>query len=77
MKSKMQLFEKKNVRSVWDEEQEKWWFSVADVCAILAESEDGRKYWSVLKTRLKIEVRKALTDEWDKAGVNQGEEYAF
>jgi len=168
-KNKIKLFEERQVRTAWDEKAEKWWFSIADVCAILAESEDGRKYWSVLKTRLKkegsqlatncsqlkmqaadgkmyltdvadteqvlrliqsipskkaepfklwlakvgneridetvdpeqsinraiqnyrrlgyseswinqriktIEVRKALTDEWDKSGVKQGEEYA-
>ena len=170
MENKIQIFEKQRVRSVWDEENEKWWFSVVDIVGILAESENPRKYWSVLKTRLKqegselatncsqlkllapdgkfyltdvadieqilrliqsipskkaepfkqwlaqvgreridevidpelsierailnyrrlgysenwinqriksIEVRKALTDEWDKAGVKQGEQYAF
>ena len=168
-KNKIKIFEEKQVRAVWDEDNEKWWFSVADVCAVLTDSIDGRKYWSVLKTRLKkegselttncsqlkmeaadgkkyltdvadteqilrliqsipskkaepfkmwlakvgneridetvdpelsigraiqnyrrlgysenwinqrlksIEVRKALTDEWDKSGVEQGEEYA-
>jgi hypothetical protein len=39
----------------WDEVGEKWWFSIADVCAVLTDSVDGRKYWSVLKTRLKKE----------------------
>jgi len=174
MKSKIQLFEKKNVRSVWDEELEKWWFSVVDIVAILTEQSTQRgasNYWAKLKERLKnegaeqlltncqqlkmlapdgkmrltdvadteqvlrliqsipskkaepfkvwlaqvgreridetidpelsidraiqnyrrlgyseswinqriksIEVRKTLTDEWDKAGVKQGEEYAF
>jgi hypothetical protein len=57
MKSKIQLFEKANVRSVWDEEQEKWWFSVVDIVAILTESDyqTARKYWKVLKGRLKDE----------------------
>jgi hypothetical protein len=179
MKNKVQLFEKANVRSVWDEEQEKWWFSIVDTVGILTDSDyqSARKYWKVLKGRLKdegcelfsvtnepvtncyqlkmlapdgkmrltdvadteqilrlvqsipskkaepfkmwlaqvgreridetidpeisidrailnyrrlgysenwinqriksIEVRKALTDEWDKSGVTQGEEYAF
>ena len=170
MKSKIQLFGKANVRSVWDEEQEKWWFSIVDIVEILTDSENPRRYWSDLKRKLKsegsqlyenivqlklqaadgklyltdvadteqvlriiqsipskkaepfklwlakvgeeridetidpelsidraiqnyrrlgysenwinqriksIEVRKALTDEWDKSGVKQGEEYAF
>jgi hypothetical protein len=169
---KIKLFEEHQVRAVWDEENEKWWFSVVDIIAVLTEQSDytkSRKYWSVLKVRLKkegselatncsqlklvaadgkkyltdvanteqilrliqsipsrkaepfkmwlaqvgnerldetvdpelsinraiqnyrhlgysenwinqriksIEIRKALTDEWDKSGVQQGEEYA-
>jgi len=170
-KNKIKLFEKTQVRHVWDEEAEKYWFSIVDICAVLTDSEyqTARKYWKVLKGRLakegsqlvtscyqlkmlapdgkmrltdvadteqvlrliqsipskkaepfklwlakvgseridetidpelsidraiqnyrrlgysenwinqrikSIEVRKALTDEWDKSGVKQGEEYA-
>ncbi|MDR1416054.1 MAG: hypothetical protein LBJ57_01385 [Prevotellaceae bacterium] len=164
------MFEKQQVRSVWDEDGEKWYFSIVDVVGILTESENPQVYWRVLKKRLadegnetvtncnglrmlapdgkmrltdvgdteqilriiqsipsknaepfkmwlakvgseridetidpelsidraiqnyrrigysenwinqrikSIEVRKALTDEWDKAGVKQGQEYAF
>ena len=172
MKDKIQIFEKQPIRAVWDENAEKWWFSVVDICTILTDSDyqTARKYWKVLKGRLieegnetvtncyqlklaapdgkmrladvadteqvlrliqsipskkaepfkvwlakagseriseaidpeisidrailsyrrlgysenwinqrikSIEVRKALTDEWDKAGVKQGDEYAF
>jgi hypothetical protein len=170
MKNKIQLFEQQQVRSAWDENTEKWWFSVIDVISVLTESANPRRYWSDLKIKMKregsqlyenivqlklpssdgktyptdvatveqmfriiqsipspkaepfkmwlaktgseridetidpelsidraiqnyrrlgysenwinqriksIEVRKALTDEWDKAGVKQGEEYAF
>ena len=173
MENKIQLFEKQQVRSVWDEENEKWWFSIVDVVGVLTDQPTqagGRNYWKVLKHRLikegnelvtncnqlklpasdgkfyltdvadveqilriiqsvpspkaepfkqwlaqvgreridevidpelsidrailnyrrlgysenwinqrikSIEVRKALTDEWDKAGVKQGEQYAF
>jgi len=172
-KDKIQLFESKHIRSVWDEEAEKWWFSVLDVIAILTDQPDYKKvrnYWKWLKSKLteegnelvsitnqlkmpasdgknyltdvadteqilrliqsipskkaepfklwlakigreridetidpeqsieraiqnyrklgysenwinqrikSIEVRKALTDEWDKAGVKQGTEYAY
>lgn len=172
MNDKIKLFESQQVRAEWDAENEKWWFSVVDIVAVLTEQPDytrARKYWSVLKTRLRkegselatncsqlkltaadgkkyltdvadteqilrlvqsipskraepfklwlaqvgserldetvdpeqsidraiqnyrhlgysenwinqriksIEVRKALTDEWDKAGVQQGQEYA-
>ena len=41
------------VRAVWDEEGAKWWFSVVDIVAAITESPNPRKYWSVLKTRLK------------------------
>jgi len=171
-KDKIKLFEEKQVRTVWDEDAEKWWFSVVDVVAVLTEQIDYRKatkYWNTTKTRLleegsqlstncrqlkmkasdgkmrltdvadteqilriiqsipskkaepfklwlakvgseridetvdpelsidraiqnyrrlgyserwinqrikSIEVRKSLTDEWDKAGVQQGKEYA-
>jgi len=171
--NKIQLFESKHIRSVWDENAEKWWFSVLDVIAILTDQPDYKKvrnYWKWLKNKLaeegsqlvsitnqlkmpasdgknyltdvadteqilrliqsipskkaepfklwlakvgreridetidpeqsieraiqnyrklgysenwinqrvkSIEVRKALTDEWDKAGVKQGTEYAY
>ncbi len=57
MENKIQLFDKFNVRSVWDEKQEKWWFSVVDIVAILTDSDfqTARKYWKVLKGRLKNE----------------------
>jgi len=57
-KNEIKLFEKKQVRAEWDDEAEKWWFSVVDIVAVLTgqPSHDGaRKYWSVLKTRLKQE----------------------
>lgn len=51
----IKLFEDKLVRSVWDEKEEKWWFSVVDVIAILTESENPRRYWSDLKHKIKDE----------------------
>jgi len=167
---KIKLFESRQIRASWDEDADKWWFSVVDIIAALTESSDPAAYWRKLKQRLKeegnetvtnchglkmlasdgkmrltdvvdteqvlrliqsipskkaepfklwlakvgserideaidpelsidrairnyrhlgysenwinqriksIEVRKALTDEWDKAGVKQGQEYAF
>lgn len=41
------------VRAIWDEENAKWWFSIVDIVAAITESPNPRKYWSVLKTRLK------------------------
>ncbi|MCL2812089.1 MAG: hypothetical protein FWD25_09415 [Clostridia bacterium] len=58
----IKLFEEKTIRTHWDAEQEQWFFSIADVCAILADSVDGRKYWSVLKTRLKKEGSELATN---------------
>lgn len=51
----IKLFEQKQIRSVWSEEEEKWYFSIVDVIEVLTESPNPRKYWSVLKTRLKKE----------------------
>ena len=54
-KETLQLFENKKVRSVWNAEAEKWYISIVDVVEILTESIDPKRYWSVLKTRLKQE----------------------
>ena len=55
-------FENKQVRSHWDAEQEKWYFSIVDVIAVLTDSPNPRKYWSVLKTRLKKEGSELATN---------------
>lgn len=60
--SNIQLFENRQVRSHWDAEQEKWYFSIVDVVAILTDSPTPRKYWSVLKTRLKKEGSELATN---------------
>jgi hypothetical protein len=64
MENKVQIFEKQQIRSVWDEEQEKWWFSVVDIVAILTDSDyqNARKYWKVLKGRLKEEGSELFTE---------------
>ncbi|WP_300764807.1 hypothetical protein [uncultured Bacteroides sp.] len=51
----IKLFESKKIRTVWDDKEEKWYFSIVDVVAVLTDSPNPRKYWSVLKTRLKKE----------------------
>ncbi|MBR5075280.1 MAG: Bro-N domain-containing protein [Bacteroidales bacterium] len=61
-KEKIQLFEDRKIRSVWDEEKEKWFFSVVDVVAVLTGSPDPAKYWRVLKTRLKKEGNETATN---------------
>lgn len=58
----IKLFEDKKVRAIWDGEQEKWYFSVIDVVEVLTESQNPRKYWSVLKTRLKAEGSQLATN---------------
>ncbi|MEG2239240.1 MAG: Bro-N domain-containing protein [Bacteroidales bacterium] len=60
--NKIQLFEQKQVRTLWDEEQEKWYFSIVDVVGVLTDSPNPRKYWSVLKTRLKKEGSELATN---------------
>lgn len=51
----IKLFEEKQVRSIWNDDEEKWYFSIIDVIQILTESERPRKYWSDLKNKLKKE----------------------
>lgn len=51
----IKIFENKKVRTIWDEQQEKWYFSVIDVIEILTGSPRPRKYWSALKTKLKLD----------------------
>ena len=58
----IKLFETKQVRTHWDDENEKWFFSIVDIIGVLTESENPRKYWSVLKTRLKGEGSELATN---------------
>ena len=65
MKNKLEtisnLFEDKEIRSVWDSEKEDYYFSVVDVINALAEPHNARKYWSSLKSRLKKEGSQLTT----------------
>jgi len=61
----IKLFEQKQIRSHWDDDLEKWHFSVVDVIAILTNQENflkARKYWNKLKERLKKEGNETVTD---------------
>ena len=60
--NKIQLFEERKVRTIWDDEQEKWYFSIVDVVAVLTYSPNPRKYWSVLKKRQKKEGGELTTN---------------
>jgi cytolysin (calcineurin-like family phosphatase) len=63
-KNKIKLFEEKQVRHIWDEEGEKWWFSIVDIVAGLTDSDyqTARKYWKVLKGRLVKEGNESVTN---------------
>ena len=61
-KNAIQIFEDKKVRTLWDSDQEKWFLSIVDIIAILTNSPNPRKYWSVLKTRLKAEGSQLTTN---------------
>lgn len=58
----IKLFQDQRVRVHWDEVEEKWYFSIIDVIGVLTESENPRKYWSVMKTRLKKEGSEVATN---------------
>ena len=61
-KQAIQLFEERKVRTVWDDEQEKWYFSIVDVCGVLTDSPNPRNYWKVLKHRLVKEGNETVTN---------------
>ena len=61
-KESIRLFEERKVRAIWDDEQEEWYFSIVDVISILTDSPNPRKYWSVLKNRLKKEGSELTTN---------------
>ena len=63
-KNSIKLFGDSKIRATWDEEREKWYFSVVDVVAVLTESADyqtARNYWKVLKNRLTKEGNELVT----------------
>ena len=61
-KEALQLFEQKKVRTVWDDQEEKWYFSIVDVCGVLTDSPNPRNYWKVLKHRLAKEGNETVTN---------------
>ena len=61
----LKIFEEKQIRTIWDEVQEKWYFSIVDIVQILTESKDyltARKYWNKLKQRLLAEGNETVTN---------------
>jgi hypothetical protein len=61
-KEALQLFEQKKVRTVWDDQEEKWYFAIVDVLEVLTDSENPQTYWRVLKNRLKKEGNETVTN---------------
>lgn len=61
--SNIKLFESKKIRSVWNDEEQKWLFSVIDIISVLTESKRPRKYWSDLKKKLLIEGFEKLSEK--------------
>ena len=61
-KQAIKLFEEKKVRTVWDDEQEKWYFCVVDVIEVLTDSTNPQTYWRVLKNRLRKEGNETVTN---------------
>ena len=56
------LFEDRKIRTVWDDKEEKWYFYIVDVVAVLTDSENPQTYWRVLKNRLKKESNETVTN---------------
>ena len=62
MKEAIKVFEQRNIRSIWDDEAEEWYFSIVDVVAVLTDSVNPTAYWRKLKERLKKEGNQTVTD---------------
>lgn len=60
-KEALQLFEQRKVRTIWDDQEEKWFFSIVDVCGVLTDSTNPGNYWKVLKHRLIKEGNETVT----------------
>ena len=60
-KQEIQLFNDRSIRTIWDDKEEKWYFSVVDVIETLTDSPDPSTYWRVLKNRLKKEGNETVT----------------
>ncbi|WP_254906683.1 Bro-N domain-containing protein [Flavobacterium sp. FPG59] len=58
----IQLFEEKKVRTLWNQDEEKWYFSIVDTVSVLTESVDPNAYWRKLKQRLKAEGNETVTN---------------
>lgn len=76
-KISVRFFDDTEVRAVWDEEKAKWWFSVVDIIGVLTDSKDPRKYWNVMKTRLKRKNSQLATNcSQLKLTARDGKKYA-
>ena len=62
MENKLKVFESKQIRTLWNAEEEEWYFSVVDVVAVLTDSKDPTAYWRKLKQRLKTEGNETVTN---------------
>ena len=62
MENKIKIFENREVRTVWNADEEEWYFSVVDVVAVLTDSQDPSAYWRKLKQRLKLEGNETVTN---------------
>ena len=58
----IKIFDQKQVRTQWDNEQGKWYFSIVDIIEILTDSVDSQAYWRKLKQRLKVEGNETVTN---------------
>ena len=60
-KNVIKIFQDRKIRSVWNPEEEQWYFSIVDIIAVLTESANPNNYWKVLKSRLIKEGNQSVT----------------
>jgi hypothetical protein len=79
VKNKIQIFEKQPIRAIWDEDGEKWWFSVVDIITVLTDQPDytkARNYWKWLKNKLKEEGNELVSNTHQlKMTASDGKKY--
>lgn len=76
-KISIRFYNDREVRVIWDEGKSKWWFSAVDIVAVITDSPNPRKYWSVMKTRMK-KAENELTTKCSqlKLAASDGKKYA-
>jgi cell filamentation protein len=76
-KISIRFYNDREVRAIWDEEKSKWWFSAIDIAIAITDSPNPRKYWSLMKKRMKKAGNELTTCSQLKLTASDGKKYAI